>query len=147
MIDDASKSMTLIDHASGKSLELPVLNGTQGPPVIDIRQLYAETGHFTFDPGYTATGSCTSRITFVDGEKGVLLHRGYRIEDLAQKSDFLEVAYLLLSGELPNQEQRNDFDNEVSSHTMLHDQLIRFYSGFRRDAHPMAVMVGVVGAL
>ncbi len=127
--------------------QLPVMDGTLGPSVIDIRSLYAKTGYFTYDPGFTSTASCSSKITFIDGEAGVLLYRGYPIEQLAEKCDFLEVCYLLLNGELPNGAQMKEFVKTVSQHVMVHEQLTRFYSGFRRDAHPMAVMVGVVGAL
>ena len=128
-------------------VELDVLHGSVGPSVIDIRKLYGELGCFTYDPGYGATGSCESAITYIDGEEGVLLHRGYPIEDLANKSSFLEVAYLLLNGELPKKEEKEEFENAITLHTMVHEQLINFYRGFRRDAHPMAIMVGVVGAL
>jgi citrate synthase len=131
----------------GKSIELPVYSGSIGPEVIDIRQLYAKTGMFTFDPGFMSTAACKSAITYIDGDAGVLLYRGYPIEQLAQQCDFLEVAYLILKGELPNAQQKETFDNIIKRHTMVHEQLIRFYSGFRRDAHPMAVLVGVVGAL
>jgi citrate synthase len=132
---------------SGKTTEFPVLSGTLGPDVIDIRKLYDSTDHFTFDPGYTSTGSCESKITFIDGDKGVLLHRGYKIEELAEKSDFMEVSYLMLHGELPNATQKTAFESSVTYHTMVHEQLTQFYRGFRRDAHPMAVLCGVVGAL
>ena len=132
---------------NNKEVELDVLHGSVGPSVIDIRKLYGELGCFTYDPGYGATGSCESAITYIDGEEGVLLHRGYPIEDLANKSSFLEVAYLLLNGELPKQEEKEEFENAITLHTMVHEQLINFYRGFRRDAHPMAIMVGVVGAL
>ncbi len=127
--------------------QLPILNGTLGPSVIDIRSLYAKTGHFTYDPGFTSTASCTSKITFIDGDAGVLLYRGYPIEQLAEKCDFLEVCYLLLNGDLPNGSEMKGFVTTVSQHVMVHEQLTKFYSGFRRDAHPMAVLVGVVGAL
>jgi len=143
----SAKTVTLTDDASGKSWKLNVIPGTMGPDVIDVRKLYAETGMFTFDPGFTSTGACESKITFIDGEKGILLHRGYPIDQLAEKSDFLEVAYLLQYGELPNKAQKEDWVKHITYHTMVHEQLIRFYSGFRRDAHPMAVMCGVVGAL
>ncbi|HUY69029.1 MAG TPA: citrate synthase [Alphaproteobacteria bacterium] len=143
----STKTVTLTDDQSGKSWKLPVVSGTMGPDVIDIRKLYGESGMFTFDPGFTSTGSCESQITFIDGEKGVLLHRGYPIDQLAEKSDFLEVAYLLQYGELPNKVQKEDWVKHITYHTMVHEQLIRFYSGFRRDAHPMAVMCGVVSAL
>ncbi len=132
---------------NNREVELDVLHGSVGPSVIDIRKLYGEVGCFTYDPGYGATGSCESAITYIDGEEGVLLHRGYPIEDLANKSSFLEVAYLLLNGELPKKEEKEEFENAITLHTMVHEQLINFYRGFRRDAHPMAIMVGVVGAL
>jgi citrate synthase len=140
-------SVTLTDDQTGTSWKMDKLEGSVGPQVIDVRKLYNETGYFTFDPGFTSTGSCESKITFIDGDKGVLLHRGYPIEQLAAKSDFLEVAYLLQYGELPNAPQKSDWVKHITYHTMVHEQLIRFYSGFRRDAHPMAVMCGVVGAL
>ena len=132
---------------NNREVELDVLHGSVGPSVIDIRKLYGELGCFTYDPGYGATGSCESAITYIDGEEGVLLHRGYPIEDLANKSSFLEVAYLLLNDELPKKEEKEEFENAITLHTMVHEQLINFYRGFRRDAHPMAIMVGVVGAL
>jgi len=131
----------------GKSLDLPMMPGTVGPEVIDVRALYGKTGYFTYDPGFLSTASCTSTITYIDGDAGVLLYRGYPIEQLAQHCDFLEVCYLLLNGELPNQKQKDEFVDIVTHHTMVHEQLARLYQGFRRDAHPMAVMVGVVGAL
>ncbi len=131
----------------GLDVELPVLAGSLGPSVIDIRRLYAETGMFTYDPGYTSTASCRSAITYIDGEAGILLYRGYRIEELATKSDFLEVAYLLLNGELPDREQKAKFVHDITHHTMLHEQIQFLFRGFRRDAHPMAVMIAVVGAL
>ena len=130
-----------------KQVPLPIHNGTIGPDVADISKLYAETGMFTYDPGFTSTASCESKITYIDGDEGVLLYRGYPIEQLAEHGDFLETCYLLLYGELPTHSQKADFDDRVTHHTMLHEQMARFYSGFRRDAHPMAVMVGVVGAL
>jgi citrate synthase len=130
-----------------KSLEFPVKKGTIGPDVVDIGKLYAQTGAFTFDPGFTSTAACESKITYIDGDLGVLLHRGYPIEQLAEHGDFLETCYLLLYGELPTAAQKSDFDNRVTRHTMVHDQMARFFQGFRRDAHPMAVMVGSVGAL
>ena len=132
---------------NSKEVELDVLHGSVGPSVIDIRKLYGEIGCFTYDPGYGATGSCESAITYIDGEEGILLHRGYSIDDLANKSSFLEVAYLLLNGEIPKKEEKEEFENAITLHTMVHEQLINFYRGFRRDAHPMAIMVGVVGAL
>ena len=140
-------TFTLTDNKTGKSYELPVMSGTLGPDVIDVRKLYAETGHFTFDPGYTSTGSCESKITFIDGEKGILLYRGYPIDVLAEQSDFMEVCNLLLYGDLPSQSQKKKFERDITYHTMLHEQLNYFFRGFRRDSHPMAVMVGVVGAL
>jgi citrate synthase len=130
-----------------KSYELPVFAGSQGPEVIDIRRLYGDAGVFTYDPGFTSTASCESDITFIDGDEGVLLYRGYPIDQLAAKSSFLEVCYLLLYGELPSQQQMEKFRHTISHHTMVHEQLAAFYRGFRRDAHPMAVMCGVVGAL
>ena len=142
-----SRSFTLTDNESGQSYQLPVLSGTEGPDVLDIRKLYAETGLFTYDPGFTSTASCDSKITFIDGEKGILLYRGYPIEDLAMHSDYMEVCYLLLHGELPSLEEKQLFENEICHHTMLHEQLSTFYRGFMRNAHPMAIMVGVVGAL
>lgn len=137
-------TVTLTDNATGKSYELPVIKGTTGPRVFDIRRLYAETDMFTFDPGYTSTGSCESKITYIDGEAGILLHRGYRIEDLAEHSDFMEVCFLLLNGELPNVDEKKEFEKTITYHTMIHEQLNNFYRGFRRDAHPMAIMCGVV---
>ncbi len=142
-----NETATLTDNQTGESLTLPVLHPTIGPRVIDIRRLYAEMGMFTYDPGFTSTASCESDITFIDGEEGVLLHRGYSIEDLAEKSDFLEVCYLLLYDKLPNKQQKVDFENTITLHTMLHEQMTSFFRGFRRDAHPMAIMVGVVGAM
>jgi citrate synthase len=143
----STKTVTITDDATGKSWKLPVLPGSVGPSVVDIRKFYGDTGMFTFDPGFTSTGSCESKITFIDGEQGILLHRGYPIDQLAEKSDFLEVAYLLQYGELPNAAQKKDWVKHITYHTMVHEQLIRFYSGFRRDAHPMAVICGVVAAL
>ena len=144
---DAVPGAVLTDRESGGTVELPVLEGTMGPPVIDIRALYAGTGKFSYDPGYTATGSCKSRITYIDGEEGLLLHRGYPIAELAEQSDFLEVAYLLLRGELPNAAEKDAFVSTITKHTMVHEQINYLYRGFRRDSHPMAVMIGVVGAL
>ncbi|MGE0875844.1 MAG: citrate synthase [Burkholderiales bacterium] len=131
----------------GKNYEFDVMPGTIGPDVIDIRTLYGKSGMFTYDPGFLSTASCSSTITYIDGDEGVLLYRGYPIEQLAQHCDFLEVCYLLLNGELPNAEQKAKFDYTVIHHSMVHDQLNRFFMGFRRGTHPMAVMVGVVGAL
>jgi citrate synthase len=141
------KSFTLTDNQSGESFELPVIDGVTGPSVVDVRKFYAETDHFTYDPGFTSTGSCESKISFIDGDKGILQHRGYSIEDLAENCDFMEVAYLLLKGELPEAEAKAKFEKDITMHTMVHEQLHKFYDGFRRDAHPMAIMVGVVGAL
>src|SRR5436190_10422589 len=130
-----------------KQLELPVKGGTLGPSVVDISKLYAQTGMFTYDPGFTSTASCESKITYIDGDEGVLLYRGYPIQQLAEYGDFLETCYLLLYGELPTTAQKAQFDYIVTRHTMVHEQMSRFFQGFRRDAHPMAVMVGSVGAL
>ena len=131
----------------GKKYELPVKKGTVGPSVIDVRDLYKNTGHFTFDPGFTSTASCQSNICYIDGDKGTLLYRGYEIEKLSEKSSFLEVAYLLIKGELPNKDQFDEFSNAIKNHTMVHEQIRSFYNGFRRGSHPMAMMLGVVGAL
>ena len=144
---NSPKTVTLTHGEGGAPVELPVLDGSIGPSVVDIRKLYGATDMFTFDPGYGATGSCVSGLTYIDGDNGVLMHRGYAIEDLAEKSDFLELAYLLLEGELPSAEEKATFDNAISRHTMVHEQLSIFFRGFRRDAHPMAIMCGVVGAL
>ena len=137
----------VLSYGDGKSIEFPVLSGSIGPEVVDIRTLYAKTGMFTYDPGFLSTASCNSTITYIDGDQGVLLYRGYPIEQLATHCDFLEVCYLLLNGELPDRKEKAAFDDIVNHHTMVHEQLARLYSGFRRDSHPMAVMVGVVGAL
>ncbi len=142
-----TKQGTATLTVDGKTIELPILAGAVGPSVIDVRKLYAQTGHFTFDPGFTSTAACESDITYIDGDEGQLLYRGYSIDQLAEKSHFLEVCYLLLYGELPNATQMADFEGRVTNHTMLHEQMTNFYRGFRRDAHPMAIMVGVVGAL
>jgi len=138
---------TLTDNKTGKSCELSLIHGTVGPSALDIRKLYSETGMFAYDPGFMSTASCDSQITFIDGEKGILLYRGYPIEELASKSDFMEVCYLLLHGDLPTSEEKAEFEHTITHHTMLHDQLIDFLRGFMRSAHPMAIMVGVVGAL
>ena len=132
---------------AGADVDLPVMEGSVGPKVMDIRKLYAQTGMFTFDPGFTSTASCESKITYIDGEKGELQYRGYPIEQLAANSDFMEVCYILLFGELPTKAEKEKFVHDITHHTMVHEQLHRFFSGFRRDAHPMAIMVGVVGAL
>ncbi len=147
MAEKKQSTMTLTDNDSGQSYELPVLEGTIGPKVVDVRGLYGETGMFTFDPSFTATGSCKSRITYIDGEKGILLHRGYSIEELAAKSNFMEVSHALLYGDLPNKKEYDQFVENITYHTMVHEQVNYFYRGFRRDAHPMAVMCGVVAAL
>jgi citrate synthase len=143
----AAKDFTLLDQGTGKSYSLPRMVGTIGPDVVDIRKLYGQTGYFTYDPGFTSTASCESRITYIDGDNGVLLHRGYPIEQLAEQSDYMETCYLLLNGELPNPKQKAEFIADITTHTMLHEQLQTFMQGFRRDAHPMAIMVGMVGAL
>ncbi|MDE2118665.1 MAG: citrate (Si)-synthase [Betaproteobacteria bacterium] len=141
-----SKRVATLTMDDGRSIELPILSGTLGPDVIDIRAL-GKLGLFTYDPAFFSTSSCTSNITFIDGDAGLLYYRGYPIEQLAAQSDFLEVSYLLLNGELPNADQYAAFAKRMTRHTMVHEQLARFFHGFRRDAHPMAVMVGVVGAL
>ena len=141
----ADKAATLI--IDNQAIELPIISGTVGPDVIDIRKLYAQSDHFTFDPGFTSTASCESQLTYIDGDEGILLHRGYSIEQLSEESSFMEVSYLLLNGELPSKSELDDFSYTISRHTMLHEQLAQFYRGFRRDAHPMAIMCGVVGAL
>ena len=140
-------TVTMTDNRTGQSWEMPIMTGSTGPDVVDVRRFYAETGMFTYDPGFTSTSACESSITFIDGDEGILLHRGYPIEQLAEESDFMEVCYLLLNAELPNAEQKAKFENAITYHTMLHEQLTYFYRGFRRDAHPMAIMVGIVGAL
>ncbi|EQB05855.1 type II citrate synthase [Sphingobium sp. HDIP04] len=131
----------------GDAKDYAILNGTVGPQVIDVRKLYANTGMFTYDPGFTSTASCDSGLTYIDGDKGILLHRGYPIDQLAEQSSFMEVSYLLLNGELPSKKELEDFTRTITRHTMVHEQLTTFYRGFRRDAHPMAIMCGVVGAL
>lgn len=130
-----------------ENYELAVYEGSIGPSVIDVARLYSDTGQFTYDPGYTSTASCRSTITYIDGEEGILLHRGYPIEQLADKGNFIETCYLLLYGELPNKQELTEFEAAITNHTMVHEQLEKFFHGFRRDAHPMAIMVGVVGAL
>ena len=143
----SADTVTLTDNSTGKSIDFPVMDGTIGPRVIDVRRLYAETGMFTYDPGFTSTASCESAITYIDGDEGILRHRGYSIEDLAKHSDYLEVCYLLLYGDLPRESDKKSFTETILRHTMVHEQLLYLYRGFRRDAHPMAIMVGVVGAL
>ena len=142
-----NSAFTLKDNRNGKTYDLDVLRGTTGPDVIDLRNLYSNTGHFSYDPGFTSTGSCQSEITFIDGEKGILQYRGHPIDELAEKSNFLEVCYLLIYGNLPNIEQLEKFKIRITYHTMLHEQLNNFFRGFRRDSHPMAIMNGIVGAL
>ena len=144
---DKNRSATLAFSDGSPPVEFPILAGTVGPDVVDIRALLAKTGKFTYDPGFLSTASCRSAITYIDGDAGVLLYRGYPIEQLAEQCDFLEVCYLLMKGELPNQKAHADFVNIVTRHTMVHEQLARFFTGFRRDSHPMAVLVGTVGAL
>jgi citrate synthase len=142
-----AKSKAVLQYGEGKSVEFPVFGGSIGPDVIDIRSLYGKTGMFTYDPGFLSTASCSSGITYIDGDKGELLYRGYPIEQLAVNCDFLETCYLLLKGDLPNKAEKDKFVDTVTRHTMVHDQLTRFFTGFRRDAHPMAILVGTVGAL
>ncbi len=142
---ESTKSATM--QIGEQSYELPIYSPTAGPDVVDIRKLYAQAGVFTYDPGFTSTASCDSTITFIDGDEGVLLHRGYPIDQLASKSHYLEVCYLLLYGELPSPKQLDEFEDIITRHSMLHEQMLNFFRGFRRDAHPMAIMVGVVGAM
>ncbi|MCZ4254818.1 citrate synthase [Sulfitobacter sp. PR48] len=142
---ESTKSATLT--IDGKNYDLPIFSPTAGPDVVDIRKLYAQANVFTYDPGFTSTAACDSTITYIDGDAGILLHRGYPIDQLAAKSHYLEVCYLLLYGELPSPAELEDFESRVTNHTMLHEQMMNFFRGFRRDAHPMAVMVGVVGAM
>ena len=143
----AKSTATLTDNETGKSYDFPIIHGTIGPRLVDIRKMYGESGMFTYDPGFTSTGSCGSKITYIDGDEGVLLYRGYNIAELAEQSDFMECCYLLMNGELPNKAQKEKFVRDITNHTMVHEQLSQFYRGFRRDAHPMAVCCGVVGAL
>lgn len=142
-----NRTFTLTNDETGESYKLPVYDASIGPSVIDIQKLYAETGHFTFDPSFTSTGSCQSSLTYIDGEKGILRHRGYSIEELAEKSTFTEVCFLLLYGHLPTREEKDEFEYHITYHTMVNEQINYFFRGFRRDAHPMSVMCGVVGAL
>jgi citrate synthase len=141
------ETVTITDNSTGKSVEVPLLSGSIGPKVMDIRSLYSDMDVFTYDPGYTSTGSCKSAITYIDGDAGVLLHRGYPIDQLAEHSTFLETAYLILKGELPNEKQKAKFVSDIIHHSMLNEQMSFFFRGFRRDSHPMAVMCGVVGAM
>lgn len=147
MTQATSPATARLEMPDGRTVELPVLAGTMGPPVLDVRKLYAGTGVFTYDPGYTSTASCESKITYIDGDEGILLHRGYRIEDLAARCTYLEVCYLLLNGELPTRAQLDRFVHDITYHTMVHEQISYLFRGFRRDSHPMAVMIGVIGAL
>jgi citrate synthase len=147
MSQATSPATARVTMPDGRTVELPVLPGTMGPPVLDVRKLYGATGVFTYDPGYTSTASCESKITYIDGDQGILLHRGYRIEELAERCSYLEVCYLLLNGELPTREQLAKFVHDITYHTMVHEQISYLFRGFRRDSHPMAVMIGVIGAL
>lgn len=142
-----NKKIAKLNLPNGKVIELPVMSGSLGPDVIDITSLYKQADMFTFDPGFTSTGSCKSDITFIDGDQGILLHRGYKIEDLAEKSSFLETSYLLMYGELPSKEKKLEFVNSITMHTMLNEQISNFYRGFKDNAHPMAILCGVVGAM
>ncbi|MBF0627107.1 MAG: citrate (Si)-synthase [Magnetococcales bacterium] len=140
-------TITIRDNRTNREAEFPILHGSEGPDVFDISRLYQELGMFTLDPGFRSTASCSSKITFIDGEQGVLLYRGYPVEQLVKQCDHLEICYLLLNGELPSRQQNSEFRKIVTNHTMMHEQLLQMYRGFRRDAHPMAIVVGVVGAL
>ncbi|WP_311543407.1 citrate/2-methylcitrate synthase, partial [Paraburkholderia atlantica] len=142
---DVKATLSFSDNSP--SVEMPIYKGTIGPDVIDIRKLYGQTGKFTYDPGFMSTAACNSAITYIDGDKGELLYRGYAIDNLAQNADFLETCYLLLNGELPNEKQKTEFVGTVTKHTMVHEQMQFFFRGFRRDAHPMAILVAAVGAL
>ena len=146
-MSDNKQTATLTFNDTGDSIELPILEGSVGPKVLDIRKLYGQTGYFTYDPGFTSTASCESGLTYIDGGEGILSHRGYSIEELAEHSTYLEVCHLLLYGELPNKERFDEFTNHITYHSLIHEQLQYFFRGFRRDAHPMSIMVGVVGAL
>jgi len=147
MENKITKTGTATLTLDGETIDLPIMKGSMGAPGIDVRALHKLSGHFTFDPGYTSTCSTESQITFIDGQKGQLLHRGYPIEQLAENSTFLEVAYLMINGELPNKSESAAFTQTITNHTMLHDQIERFFQGYRRDAHPMAMLCGTVGAL
>ncbi len=142
-----SRTVTITDNETGKQIECPVAVGTYGAPVINTKKLYSELGMFTYDPGYATTASCQSAITYLDGEQGILMHRGYSIEDLAEHSHFLEVAYLLIHGELPTAKEMQEWDHAIKMHTMTHEHLSRFYNGYRYDAHPMSIMAGVTSAV
>jgi len=145
--DAVNETVTIVDNTTGQKADFPLLSGTIGPKVVDVRKLYDKLGHFTFDPGYMATGSTESAITYIDGDEGVLLHRGYPIEQLAEHSDFMEVCFLLLNGHLPSKQEKPEFEHSITYHTMVHEQISQLFRGFRRDAHPMAVMAGVVSSL
>ena len=141
------KKIKILNPDNNKTYNFNIIKGSCGPDVVDLTSFYEKTGMFVYDPGFTSTASCSSEITYIDGEKGILLHRGYEIEELAENSDYPEVCYLLLNGDLPNKNEKDKFIQTLTNHTMLHEQILRFYSGFRRDSHPMAVVVGIVGAL
>ena len=141
------KKIKILNPDNNKTYDFNIIKGSCGPDVVDLTSFYEKTGMFVYDPGFTSTASCSSEITYIDGEKGILLHRGYEIEELAENSDYPEVCYLLLNGDLPNKKEKDKFIQTLTNHTMLHEQILRFYSGFRRDSHPMAVVVGIVGAL
>lgn len=143
----AEDTVTITDNTTGKSVDLPIMRGTHGPPVFDVRKMYAELGMFTYDPGFVSTATCSSYITYIDGDAGILMYRGYPIEQLAAKSNYLEVCYLLLNGELPSETQLQIFERNISEHTMVHEGMRSFYRGFWHDAHPMAFLVGAVGAM
>ncbi|MBF0400775.1 MAG: citrate (Si)-synthase [Magnetococcales bacterium] len=143
----AEDTVTICDNRTGKTVKLPIIHGTEGVPVVDVSTFYKEFGMFTLDPGFRSTAACNSKITFTDGDQGILLYRGYPIDQLARQSTFLEVCYLLMEGDLPSPTQYTQFKEIITHHTMVHEQLLNFYKGYRRDAHPMAIMVGVVGAL
>ena len=146
MANQATKTATLSIEGVAETIELPIYEGAEGPDVIDVGKLTAK-GYFTYDPGFVSTASCDSEITYIDGDQGILLHRGYPIDQLAEKSDYLELCYLLLHGELPSVAERDEFVTTIKNHTMVNEQLSHFFNGFRRDAHPMAIMCGVTGAL
>ena len=141
----SAKNKTGTLTVGNNNWDMPIYPGTIGPEVVDISKLYAQSGMFTYDPGFTSTGSCASKITYIDGDEGVLLYRGYNIAELAEQSDFMECCYLLMNGELPSKQQKDKFVKDISHHTMVHEQISTFYRGFRRDAHPMAVCCGKIG--
>jgi len=144
---ETEDTATLTINRTGESYQLQILSGTEGPSAIDVRSLYAQTGMFTYDPGFTSTASCDSSLTYIDGDAGILRHRGYAIEDLAEQSDFMDVCHLLLNGDLPNAAEKKKFEHTITYHSMVHEQLLYLFRGFRRDAHPMSILVGVTGAL